>query len=211
MDIRIAGTGSVPPGEYDSVTVRGSGRVFGEVRCLTFRACGTCKGESVTCAEDFKASGTSTFSRKIEAKSIRTSGSCSCGGSIKAEESLTCHGSLKCAGIEAKNVKLVGSARCEGALRAQNAVLQADKQMHLESIRAQTILIKRKRISIFPKRGAHVSSDIEGDTLALSHVTCPRVTGRTVTVGKGCRIDLVQYRDELRVSPKAKIGKIEKI
>lgn len=118
---------------------------------------------------------------------------------------------MKCADIEAKNVTLVGSAQCEGALRAQNAVLQADKQMHLESIRAKTILIKRKRISIFPQRGVRVSSVVEGDTLALSHVTCPRVTGRTVVLGKGCKIDLVQYRDELRASPKAKIGKIEKI
>jgi hypothetical protein len=83
--------------------------------------------------------------------------------------------------------------------------------MHVESIGGSSIHIKRKRFSVIPKRRVIVSSAIEGDNLTLEYVTCPRVTGRVVTIGKGCVIDLVQYSDSLDISPKAKCGKTEKI
>ena len=51
----------------------------------------------------------------------------------------------------------------------------------------------------------------EGDDVLLSYVTCPRVSGTRVVIGKGCEIDLVQYSETVEISPGAKVRKIEKI
>ena len=67
-----------------------------------------------------------------------------------------------------------------------------------------------KPISTF-KRRTVVQSSIEGDNIKVKYVTCPRVPSRNIIVGKGCKIDLVQYSDKIEISRSAKIGKIEKI
>jgi cytoskeletal protein CcmA (bactofilin family) len=212
MNMRIAGSGTIPAGEYDKVSISGSGRLFGEVRCNNFSASGSTKGESVTCAEGFKVSGSSSFSGTVKAQNIRAAGSFSCGGDLIAEEQIHASGSLRVGGdLQAASVRIAGELECNGALCAKEAELQADKPMRLDSITGGNVRTRRKLISIFRKRRVSVTTAIEGDELDLQFVSAPRVTGGTVIIGKGCRIDLVQYRNELKISPKATVRKVEKI
>lgn len=210
INMRIAGRGTVPAGEYDKVSLSGSGRLFGEVRCNNFSASGASKGESITCAERFKVSGASSFSGQVKAKNVRTAGSFSC-GTLVAEEQLSASGSLRVGGdLQAASVHIAGGLECNGTLCAKETELQADKEMRLERITGGNVRTRRKLISIFRKRRVSVTTAIEGDALDLEYATAPRVTGQSVIIGKGCEIDLVQYRDELQISPKATVGKVEK-
>jgi cytoskeletal protein CcmA (bactofilin family) len=212
MNMRIAGSGTIPAGEYDKVSISGSGRLFGEVRCNNFSASGSTKGESVTCAEGFKVSGSSSFSGTVKAQNIRAAGSFSCDGDLIAQEQLHASGSLRVGGdLQAASVRIAGELECNGALCAKEAELQADKPMRLDSITGGNVRTRRKLISIFRKRRVSVTTAIEGDALDLEYLTTPRVTGQSVIIGKGCEIDLVQYRDELKISPKATVRKVEKI
>ena len=212
MNMRIAGRGTVPAGEYDKISVSGSGRLFGEVHCNNFSAAGRSSGESITCAERFKASGSSSFFGTVKAQNVRAAGSFSCGGDLVAEEELSVSGSLRVGGdLQAKSVRIAGGLQCDGTLCAESAELQADKRMQLKSIEGGSIRVRRKAVSIFLKRRTTVTETIEGDALDLEYVTAPRVTGQNVIIGKGCVIDLVQYRDEIQISPKATVGKVEKI
>ena len=212
MDMRIAGRGKIPAGEYHRIKISGSTQLFGAVRCLSFRASGRSKGEGIECAERFKTSGSTVFSNGIKAAQIRAAGSLTCGGDLIASEWLSVSGTLKVSGsIEAEEVKICGGLRCEGLLNAEHIELEADKPMTVGCVGGSYIQMRRKRISVIPKRGVSVSQSIEGDELTLSHVRCPRVTGRVVRIGKGCHVDLVQYSESLVASPKAKIGRIEKI
>ena len=211
INMRIAGRGTVPAGEYDKVSISGSGRLFGEVRCNNFSASGTSKGESITCAERFKVSGASSFSGTVKAKDVRTAGSFSC-GTLVAEAQLSASGSLRVGGdLQGASVRIAGELECNGALCAKEAELQADKPMRLDSITGGNVRTRRKLISIFRKRRVSVTTAIEGDALDLQFVSAPRVTGGTVIIGKGCRIDLVQYREKVEIAPEAQIGKVEKI
>ena len=212
MDMRIAGRGKIPAGEYRHIKISGGGQLFGAVRCLSFRASGRSKGERIECAERFKTSGSSAFSDGVRAAEIRAAGSLVCGGDLIASGRLSVSGTLKVGGnIEAEEVRISGDLRCEGLLNAERIELGADKPMTVGSVGGSCIRMHRKRISVIPKRGVSVSQSIEGDELTLSHVCCPRVTGRVLRIGKGCRIDLVQYSESLEASPKARIGRIEKI
>lgn len=212
INMRIAGRGTVPAGEYDKVSLSGSGRLFGEVRCNNFSAVGRSKGESVTCAEGFKVSGSSSFSGTVKAQNIRAAGSFSCDGDLIAQEQLHASGSLRVGGdLQAASVRIAGGLQCNGALHAERIDLQADKQMQLKSITGGSIRTRRKPISIFFKRRVSVTTAIEGDELDLEYAIAPRVTGHTVMIGKGCKIDLVQYREKVEIAPGTQIGKVEKI
>ena len=56
-----------------------------------------------------------------------------------------------------------------------------------------------------------VKTSIEGDEIALEGVIAPRVSGRVVAIGAGCEIDLVQYSEQVEISPEATVGKTEQI
>lgn len=241
MNMHISGSGKIPAGEYEKISISGSGHLYGLVKCNSFFTSGSSKGESIECSEKFKISGSSHFSENVSSANIGVSGSFSCGGNIICTEKAAFSGSAKCGSIkcdvlkvsgsfksdkdvEAEKVKINGVINCEGLLNAENIEIKFDRGMNIGSIGGSQIHIFRegKRIffeklpliSLFMKKvygNIKVESSIEGDNIEIEAVTCPRVTGRVVAVGKGCKIDLVQYSDKIEIDPRANVEKIEKI
>ena len=241
MDMRISGSGKVPTGEYNHVSISGSGSLVGAVRCVTFSSSGASHGDSIECSDTFKVSGASSFSGTVKANYIGVSGSFSC-GDIVAEEKLSVSGSAKCKGnvkgnllsiagalkvggdVEGEKVKVDGVLNCGGLLNAEDIEIKFERGMEIGSIGGSKIVIyPRKplkpitRLPLFSALAKHadggvsVANSIEGDEIALEDVTCPRVTGRVVAIGQGCNIDLVQYSETVEISPDAKVGRTEKI
>ena len=56
-----------------------------------------------------------------------------------------------------------------------------------------------------------VEDCIEGDTIAIENVTARRVSGRVVAVGEGCKIDLLQYSEQVELHPDAQVGRCEQV
>ena len=56
-----------------------------------------------------------------------------------------------------------------------------------------------------------ISQAIEGDTIAVERVSTPLIVGRIVAIGAGCKVDLVQYSEEIEIHPDAVVKKVEKI
>ena len=242
MNMHISGSGNIPAGEYEKVSVSGSARLHGLVRCNSFATSGSSAGESIECSENFKISGSSAFSGNVSAGYIGISGSFSCGGELISNGKIICSGGAKCEksikcdelavsgsikigeDVEAEKIKIDGVIDCKGLLNAEDVEIKFDKGMDIGSIGGSKIIIikepKRKfgeRLPLFSSLvkkingNVHVEGSIEGDEIALEAVTCPRVTGRVVAVGAGCDIDLVQYSDQIEISPDARVEKTEKI
>lgn len=222
MNMKMSGSGTVPAGEYNEVSISGSGRLHGTVRCVSFTASGSVKGENIDCLDDFKVSGSASFSGNVTSKRIGVLGSVEFGESVKCEE-LSVSGSMKvCGDVEAETVKVHGCFNCEGLLNAEDVEIKFDTGMQIGSIGGAKIVIFSKnpvkpikRLSLFASlcksriATVAVSSSVEGDEIA--HVTCPRITGRVVAIGSGCDIELVQYSEKIEISPDAKVGRVEKI
>ena len=153
-----------------------------------------------------------------------------CSGGAKCEKSIKCDelavsGSIKIGeDVEAEKIKIDGIINCSGLLNAEDIEIKFDKGMDIGSIGGSKIIIIKEPKRKFGERlpllsslvkkingNVHVEGSIEGDEIALEAVTCPRVTGRVVAVGAGCDIDLVQYSDQIEISPDANVGKTEKI
>ncbi len=240
MNMHISGSGTIPSGEYEKISVSGSGRLCGLVRCSGFSSSGACGGDSLECTGDFKTSGSASFSGSIKAENISVSGGFSCRGDLTAVEKIACSGSAHSGGsvkcdrlsisgtlkvpgdIEAENVRVSGVVHCGGLLNAEDISIEFQQGMEIGSIGGSKISIFTSKncraglrlplLSSLIKAGTvRVSSAIEGDEIGLERVICPRVTGRIVAIGEGCEIALVQYTQEIEISPNAKVGKIEKI
>lgn len=188
----FSGSGKIPSGEYEKISAKGRASLCGKVRCESFSMLGKSKGESLECKEDFNVSGKAIFSKDVKAKKVNVSGLLKCGGDITAE-----------------SIKSSGAINCAGILKAKDIKINAKKTITIGSVNGGNIIIKRKRHLL--GRKVIVKSSIAGRDLILKHVVCPRVVGEDVIIGKGCKIDFVQHSKEIKISPKAKIGKTEKI
>lgn len=237
MNMMISGSGAVPAGEYGNIKISGSGRLYGRVRCESFFASGSSKGETIECGGEFKISGSGSFLENVRAGEVFVSGSFTCGGDLSADGVIKCSGSMKCkkniksdafylsgsasvAGdIEAETVKASGVLNCTGLLNAEEISIKFDRGMEIGSIGGSRITVLRdRRVGVFfnlfsfgkPVGVVRVGA-IEGDNIELENVSAPVVTGRNVKIGAGCEIDLVQYRDEVEISDKATVGRTEKV
>ena len=129
-------------------------------------------------------------------------------------------------GVEAEIVKIDGKLDCGGLVHAEEVDIAFDSGMDIGSIGGSRISIYRslsrsRRISRLPLISSLLSSvglgkvnvktAIEGDVIAIENVRTPRVSGRIVAIGEDCEIDLVQYTEQIEISPNAKVGKVEKV
>lgn len=241
MNKTISGDGQVAAGVYEKIRITGSGRLSSGIRCASFHTSGESRGMDIECEQEFQVSGSCSFSRQVKANSVSVSGSFSCGGDIVATQKLSCSGSIECDGsvrcgilsvsgeleadgdVEADSVEVIGELDCKGLLNAETIVLKG-AGMEIGSIGGSKITITRASVvrgmlkvpllsSVIRHTGGAVTvkEGIEGDEIYLENVEAKKVSGRVVTIGEDCKIDLVQYSESINISPKASVGRTEKI
>ena len=237
MDMKIAGAGVIGGGEYDKISISGSAKAEGFIRCKNFKCSGAFSGNAeIECENDIKISGAFKNTGKIKAKEFEASGSAKTGtisaeiirvagafkveGNLKATE-LKIGGGLKTEGdIEAEKAEITGGVSCGGLINAEEIKIELSNSSgsKAESIGGSRIVIENYREKgiierIFGRKtcGFVVSESIEGDEIIIEHTKAKTVTGKYVMIGEGCEIELLQYSENAEISPKAKIGRCEKI
>ncbi len=209
MEMKISGSGKIPAGEYSNIQISGAGELFGTVRCDSFASSGSAKGEDIICSGELKVSGSGSFRGDISAKKVAVSGSMAC-NEITAGDTVWVSGSLRTKSVTAKSVTVNGAVSCEEHLRAEDVSITYGGRMSIGSIAGGKIHM-RKSGTCLMVGNVTVTTSIEGDEVGLERITCPQVTGRAVSIGKGCQIDLVQYSETLEISKRAKVKRTEKI
>ena len=182
--MHISGSGHIPAGEYnDKISVSGSGRLDGHVRCTAFSASGSahCAGD-LECTEDIRVSGSAHIDGNVTANAVSVSGSAHFGGDLTAKETvriagsgsvggdvkcgvLHCAGSIKVEkGIEAEEFRSAGSLRCGGLVNAETVEISLDTHASssVGSIGGGEIRIYRKHQGKPPKRRGALLSRLLG-------------------------------------------------
>ncbi|MBQ8788132.1 MAG: polymer-forming cytoskeletal protein [Oscillospiraceae bacterium] len=219
MDMKISGAGAIGAGEYDDVRISGSAKSEGLILCKSFHLSGSFSGGEVECSEDFHVSGAGKFAGNIRAKEIHVSGAIKTEGNMKGKE-IKLSGAIKTGGdVEAEEIKISGEVNCGGLINAERLYVNLDSTASstAENIGGSKITIEKGKSGGFfcrllKKSGKFiVSESIEGDEINIEYTSAKTVTGRNVKIGEKCEIGLVQYSESIEISPKAKIGKCEKI
>lgn len=227
--IRVSGSAQLGDAvRCKSLHVAGSANGSNVICENDIRISGSCGFSGNVSAGTLGVAGGSSFGGDIDVKeTVTVSGGMSCGGNVKCKQ-LQVAGNVKVSGdAEAELAKIRGALDCEGLLNAEEVDIEFEKGMTVGSIGGSKIVIykrhgeekkKRVRLPLFASLVKKttvgqvcVKNSIEGDEIALEGVVAPRVSGRVVAIGADCEIELVQYSEQVEVSPEAKVGRTEKI
>lgn len=193
----------------------------GAIKTKEFESSGSAKNAGDFSAEIIEVSG----SFKVEgncvfAKEAEISGGCKIEGNLKTCR-LEVDGGLKVSGdLDAEKAEICGGINCGGLINAEELYIDLSNvnDSKAESIGGSKITVensgKNRIFGLFfgRKNGfLGVSESIEGDEIDIEYTNAKTVSGRKVIIGDFCEIGLVQYSETVEISPKAKVGKCEKI
>ncbi len=238
--MKIKGKGNIPTGEYEKIEIDGKALLSGQVACSSFESKGRVSGEELSCGGELRVQGRAAFSGEVTAREVHGGGRLSF-GALKASERITLRGRVRVektlqtkwlatlghftvdGEIEVRGLTALGRIEA-GAVRAESCRVHFSDGGAMDSVAADRIELMPRYIDhvfrwdrlirrfIAWTRGIfRVATSVEGDTVTLGRVVCPLVTGRTVTVGDGCEIELVRYSEKVEISKLAKVGRVEKI
>lgn len=241
MNVNVSGSSHITSGEYEKISVSGSAKLDGLIRCQSLHCSGSVSGETqLEVDETMHVSGSCSVKGSIRAQEMKVSGAmkmdgdCTAAGDLKVSGGLKCSGDIKCGalrtsggakvegGIEADSVCVSGILDCGKLLNAETIEIEYDKGMTIGEIGGGTIHICRRDSSfvghlvMFTKYlGAagtvNVPGGIEGDEITLEGVKTPTVRGRALAIGPDCEIDLVQYSETIEIDPAATVKQYEKV
>ena len=174
--MNILGSGSIAAGEYnEKISVSGSGRLDGNIRCIALHCSGSVKAEgSVICSEEVEVSGSCNIAQGVTAKAVSASGSLRIGGDmtvedkIKASGSLDCDGNIKCATlncagsiyaggeITADEIRISGRVKCAGLMNAERIEID----MSGANLTSAVGSIGGSEIKVYNSKGAKAISRI---------------------------------------------------
>ncbi len=139
MDMHVSGSSSMPGGEYGEVSISGSGKISGNLKCDSLRCsgaakiCGDVVAESVSCAGAVKVIGGLVCN-----KTMKVSGSGKCTADVEAE-TMTVSGAFKAEGaLKAKNVKVSGGLDVEKSFHCEKLEITGKLQVQ-EGVEAETV------------------------------------------------------------------------
>ncbi len=232
--VKISGAGTSPGGSFDSVVINGSGRISGALECISFVTNGSSSVDGAIRAEEATINGTTSIrggatgdryevngSMLVEGDMsgtrLRVSGSLAVRGSLSAEEIVT-RGSLHVdRNCDAEQFKVEGAFHIKGLLNADQIDVKLDGQSEAKEIGGETIRIlakRREKINWFMRmlRQSGLEADtIEGDQVELEYTKASVVRGKSVWIGSGCEIGLVEVEGDYRAAEDARVAEVRRI
>lgn len=233
--IRILGSGTIGSGAYASVHISGSGKATGNITAEGVHVSGSGQFKDLEAEElhisgsaaidgTFKCgsahiSGSMHIAKDAQIDEMRISGSCRIQGQVKAK-SLTASGSLTAdQDVECEDMNISGGVHIRGLLNVETLLIRLGGTSEINEIGGETIQVKRSgnapnlltRIFSANRCFRLSCKSIEGTDIYLENTDADVVRGKTIEIGPGCRIGLIEYTDSLSDSPDSAIQKSVKI
>lgn len=201
--------------EAESIRSSGSTKIEGAVQCQTASVSGSFACGNLEASEELKVSGGIRVSGSLRGGQVRIS------GSLKTDESIHCR-EMKVSGtcevqngdLNAEFFRCSGVLQVPGLLNAETVEIYPTSASRVGSIGGTNIRISTGQTGDRERKGRswaifffdfHVSNNpgpmqvdtIEGDTVELEYTRAHVVRGTQVRLGKGCKIDRVEYSESL--------------
>lgn len=220
-DIKIYGSGSSAGGRFNRVTIMGEGIINGDVDCINFKIYGQGKLEGNLKASDVvDIKGQTDILGDLKAKNVKVQGEMEVSGDLFADEAKIT-GNISTGGdCNAEVFNLEGGFTIDGMLNADILKINLYWPSKVHEIGGSEITIKKNgklsflglKNMIQPSGHNELTADtIEGDDIYIENTTAKVVRGNNVTIGPGCKIELVEYKGSFKQDEKSEIGNQRKI
>ncbi|MGG5461031.1 hypothetical protein [Clostridium sp. B9] len=227
QDIRIAGAGNISAGEYGNVKIAGAGEVLGTIKAENVSVSGTgefhgdinsklvkasgtleCYG-SMNVEGLLKVNGSGEIKENLKGKEIVVNGSCEVGGNVSFEKMISRGGCEIKGDCEGEEFSSLGYISIDGLLAADKISIIPEGNSYIKEIGGEEITIKAEKKTKIMFFKISIGSDgvlncdtIEGDKIYLENTQCKIVRGGDITIGKGCKIEKVEYTGEINITDK---------
>lgn len=234
-NLSITGNSTAIGGLYDKVKIVGEGIIEGDVQCNQLKCVGTLDIDGSLKTERMNVVGSCSLSAGVQVGAIKISGTVTIGGDAKIKK-MNCSGTIETRGhvygdrLELKG-HLVTDGDCEaevfkargifdigGLLNAGELDIKLYQNSSAREIGGEKIRISKASIlsplSLFfmPSPNALLTAAvIEGDDIYLEHTKAKIVRGNRVTIGRGCEIELVEYKEHLELKKGAILKEKRKV
>ena len=215
-ELRIHGQGCSSGGKFNTVSIMGEGRIDGDVDCLNLKIYGEGNVDgNVKTANTASIKGQTTISGNLEANKVKVQGEIEVGGEIFADEAVIT-GNIHIGGdCNAEVLTLEGGFTIGGLLNADVLKINLHWKCKVNEIGGSKITVKRDgKLSFLglknmftPSGHSELVADIiEGDDIYLENTHAKVVRGNNITLGPGCEIALVEYKNDFKQDKEATVG-----
>ncbi len=181
----IAGIGTISGGEYDKITISGTGSVNGNIKANEIKISGVANFNGETESISLKVSGVGKFDQNVKCKTFHTS------GVAKLENDLS-----------ADSITVNGTIHISGDINTDILVIDT-KESCLENVYGDCINIKAsKNVKV---------NEIEATNIILTNATVKRVSGSKVEIYEYSHVDVVEYSDSLKIHDTCVIRQVIKL
>ena len=221
-DLKIYGQGSSSGGKYKNVIIKGSGHIKGDIECVNLKIYGDGQFDGNLKTEDtISIKGKTEFNGEIKAGNIKIQGEVQVKGEVFADETSITGNLTTDNDFNAEIFKLEGGFTINGLLNADNIKINIYWPCKAHEIGCSEITVKKDpKISflgikdmIMPvSNNKTLTADIiEGDIIYLENTDAKIVRGKNVTIGVGCKIELVEYKESCKIDEKSIVNKYNKV
>jgi cytoskeletal protein CcmA (bactofilin family) len=233
QDLVINGSGSSSGGVFHYVKINGDGQISGNIDCMEFKVNGSNRVNGNVKANLIKVNGISTIEGTVDADELTINGQADIGGDMSVRQ-LKLHGKSDIGGnltgdnvdiggeltvhmdCEAEKFVSKGSFAINGLLNAGNIEVHLYGPCKVREIGGEIINVKKAGFAwglqkiihtLFPNLENRLFADmIEGDDIYLEYTTAKTVRGGRVSIGPGCEIGSIEYRDHFELDKGALVN-----
>ena len=221
-DLKIYGQGSTSGSKFKNVIIKGLGHIKGDMECDNLKVYGDGQFDGNLQVEDTAdIKGKTEFNGEIKAKNFKIQGEVRVKGEIFADDTSITGTITTSNNYNAEIFELEGGFTINGLLNADKVKINIYWPCKVNEIGCSEITVKKDiKISFLGLKdmikpacnNKILTADIiEGDLIHLENTNAKIVRGNKVTIGAGCKIELVEYKESFKKDEKSIVDKKNKI
>ncbi len=216
VDLKIYGQGNASGGKYSAVSIMGEGKIDGDMECTYIKIYGEGQLNG-----DLKTEGTvnikgqTRIKGNLEADKIKLQGELDIGGEVLVDEAVLTGNISTNGDCNAEIFKLEGGFKINGLLNADILNINLYWPCEAHEIGGSKITIRRdgklsflglKNMIMHGEKNILKADIIEGDDVNIENTHAKVVRGNNIKIGPGCKIELVEYKNDFKQDKSAHVS-----
>lgn len=213
----ITGSGTIGEGTYADISISGSGKLTGDIKCEKLNVTGTCKSTGKIDAADVIINGSLKVEDAIRANSITANGSLKVEGDIKTNNFYV-NGAVKTeeTNVYAEYLEVNGGLTNEKELNADKIVVNG--KIKANEIVGTVIEISKHEFGLdvgeffrfISKSGSiNKAESITCETINAKNLKCNKICAENIILKGNCTVDFVECNGRLVIGRTCTVNNIE--